>query len=169
MTTHPVSSPDPPASTAAVPGGTGLPSGGGRHRFALVAAAVAVAVLAAVLWAVTRPAPTWDRDTPQGTVQAYVTAVLDGDAAAATALLAPGSLCDAEDFDRSDVPRSSSVELAGTEDRGTTALVRIRVGADTGDPLGGRPGEEHVLRLTRTDAGWRIDGTPWPLFECTGD
>ena len=144
------------------------PAGGRRSGLVALAVLALVALVALVLWAVTRPAPRYDPDTPQGTVQGYVTAVLDGDAAAAAAVLADGSPCTVTDLDRAYVARGTTVDLVGTDVTGDRALVRVRVGVDTGtDPLGGWT-EDHAFRLTRTAAGWRIDGVPWPLYDCTG-
>ncbi len=132
-------------------------------------AALAVATLLAVaVYAVTRPAKIWDRDTPQGAVQSYVTAVLDGDAAAAAALLAPDSPCAATDLDRVVVQNGTRVDLVGTDVQGAQARVRVLVGVDSGaQPFGGGV-EERTFRLTRTGTQWRIDGIPWPLYECFG-
>ncbi|WP_088284267.1 hypothetical protein [Kineosporia sp. A_224] len=139
-----------------------------RALVPVVAVVGLVAVLAVVLFAVTRPAKVWDPATPQGVVQTYVTAVLAGDTVAAADLLAPGSPCAATDLDRTFLDRDTRVDLVGSTVQGTQAQVRVRVGVDPGaDPLGDN-GEERTFRLTRTTSGWRIDGIPWPLYECTG-
>lgn len=143
----------------------------GERRRTLIPVAVVlglVAVLALVLYAMTRPAKVWDPATPEGVVQTYVTAVLAGDTVAAADLLAPGSPCAATDLDRAYLSRDTRVDLVGSTVQGTQAQVRVLVAVDPGpDPLGGN-GEERTFRLTRTTAGWRIDGIPWPLYECTG-
>lgn len=143
----------------------------GERRRDLIPVAVVlglVAALALVLYAVTRPAKVWDPATPQGVVQTYVTAVLAGDTVAAADLLAPTSPCAATDLDRAFLGRDTRVDLVGSTVQGTQAQVRVLVAVDPGpDPLGGN-GEERTFRLTRTTTGWRIDGIPWPLYECTG-
>lgn len=139
------------------------------RRPLLVVLVLAVAALvAAAVYAVTRPAKVWDRDTPQGAVQAYVAAVLDGDAAVAAALLTPDSPCAATDLDRVLVQNGTRVDLVGTDVQGAQARVRVLIGVDSGaQPFGGGA-EERTFRLTRTGTQWRIDGIPWPLYECFG-
>jgi hypothetical protein len=147
-------------------------SGSGRNRrLALLCAAAlaAVALIVAVVWVATRPARTYDPGSPEGVVQTYVAAVLNRDAPKAAGLLSAGSRCVVADFDSATVPTNTSVELISTQLQGATASIRIRVSSqDAGDPLGGNPGEEYVLRLTRSGTAWHIDGTPWPLWICTG-
>jgi len=139
-----------------------------RRPVVMALVALAVALVAIAVYAVTRPVKVWDRSTPAGTVQAYVTAVLDGDTVAAAGLFAADSPCAATDLDRAVVPGETRVDLIGTDVQGTQAQVRVRVVVDPGaDPLGGG-GEERTFRLTRTGAGWRIDGIPWPLYDCSG-
>lgn len=137
-------------------------------RLAVVLLALlAVAGVAAAL-AVNRPTRGWDRGSPEGVVQAYVSAVLDGDSVAAAAQLAPGSTCSATDLDRARLPQGTQVDLVGSELRGDRALVRVAVTPDPGlTPFEPQP-DQLTFRLTRTAAGWRIDGVPWPLGTCTG-
>lgn len=158
------SAPAPPAPEHP----TGRPADGRRRALLALAVLAVAALVAAVLWAVTRPAPVYAPDTPEGTVQTYVTAVLEGDAAAAAAVLAADGPCSVTDLDRAYVARGTTVDLVGTDVTGDRALVRVRVGVDTGtDPFGGWT-EDHAFRLSRTTAGWRLDGIPWPLYDCTG-
>ena len=135
----------------------------------VVVAAAVVAALAASLYAASRPPRTLDRSTPQGVVQAYVTAVLDGDHATAATFLDPDVGCAAVDLDRTFTPRSVRVDLVETQVSGDSARVRVSVTFDAGaDPLSGSPGEDHVFRLVRTPSGWLLSGIPWPLYTCEG-
>jgi hypothetical protein len=155
-----------------LPQQAGTPTTVGRNRrvaLLIGGVLVAVALIVVVIWVAARPARTYDPGTPEGVVQEYVAAVLDRDAATAAGLLSATSSCTVADFDRATVPTGTGVELINTQVRGTTAAVRIRVGVqDAGDPFGGTSGEEYVLRLARTNATWRLDGIPWPLWICTG-
>lgn len=141
-------------------------------RWLWVVAVGLVALVAIVAYALTRPAKSWDRTTPEGTVQAYVTALLNGDTVTAASLLAADSPCSATDLDRTTVPRETAVDLVGTTVQttptGKQAQVRVRVTFDAGAQPLGDSGEERTFRLTMTGAGWRIDGIPWPLYDCSG-
>lgn len=174
--TGPPAAPDPltspphggPAGPTAGPAATAAAPSARRRRTGLVAAAAVVAVLLVVVVValVARPR-TYDRGTPEGVVQAYVAAVVDGDSVAAAALLASGSPCAATDLDTAYVAPGTRVDLVGTDVQGDRALVRVNVSVDTLEPVPG-PGETRTIRLTRTADGWRVDGIPWPLYQCTG-
>jgi hypothetical protein len=143
-----------------------------HHPARLVGVAVVTAVVLMVtvaLYLASRPARTLDRATPEGTVQAYVTAVLDGDHATAVTYFAPGGRCDATDLDRIATPQSVRVDLVDSRISGETAQVRVTVTYDPGGgPFGGSWSEDHVFRLVRTSSGWLLSGIPWPLYDCEG-
>jgi hypothetical protein len=144
---------------------------GSRRPLLAALAALVVTLVAVTVYAITRPATLWDRSTPEGTVQAYVTAVLDGDTVAAAALLSTDSPCTAIDLDRTPRAPQTRVDLVGTTVQATAgvtlAQVRVRVVSDAVQPFGDG-GEDRTFRLTLTVAGWRIDGIPWPLYDCSG-
>lgn len=126
-----------------------------------------VAVVAAVL-ATTRAVPKYDRGTPQGVVQAYLSAVIDGDHQQAAKLLAEGSPCRVEDLDQAYVPDEVRVVLRDTEVDGDTAQVVVDVVMSSGDLLdGSEHAEKHTFRLTRATGAWLVTGTPWPMYECS--
>lgn len=110
--------------------------------------------------------PSRDPSTPEGVVQAYLTALLDGRTADAATRLDPAGPCAARDLDTVGMPDSVRVDLIDTRSSGTTAQVRIRIVQSTGDPFGGTWSEERTIRLQRVDGGWRISGIPWPLGGC---
>lgn len=152
--------------------GTRVSARPGRVLLIVVGALVAIAAAAAFV-ASLRPAPTWDASTPQGTVQAYLSAVMDGDAAKAATYLDPGGDCDASDLDQVSV-NVERVDLVSTSIDRDTARVQVAVAISTGLPLGGTVTENHTFRLTRApgSAGspgrWLMVGTPWPLYTCGG-
>jgi hypothetical protein len=136
-----------------------------RVLVVVVAAIALVAVAAAVLTA--RRATTYGAGTPEGVVQRYVTAVVDGDHQSAAALLSPQSPCTIGDLDRSRVPEGARVTLLSTRVTGATAQVEIEVVAASGDLFGGDGfSDRHTLRLARSGTDWRIVGEPWPLYGC---
>lgn len=140
----------------------------GPNRVLLLAlAAVAlVATLAGVVIA-QRSGPGYDPATPEGTVQAYLDAVLHGDADRAARLLAPGSPCAVADLDRAALPVDVRVTLREVRVTGDTARVDLDAALRSGDLFGGTETfEQHVLRLARHDGTWLLTGEPWPAARC---
>jgi hypothetical protein len=131
----------------------------------VVGLVVLVIVLVGVL-ATNRSVADHDLTTPEGVVQAYVAAVVDGDHQAAADLLSPGSECDVTDLDSSYVPELDRVVLLDTEVDGDRARVYVETVVAEG-PFGAFDyRERHSFLLERSGTGWRIAGQPWPLYEC---
>ncbi|MRX43587.1 nuclear transport factor 2 family protein [Agromyces kandeliae] len=108
-----------------------------------------------------------DADTPEGVVQQYSAAVIDGDEAAAMELLVPEL---AEDCTRMPAaePAGIRVTLVDTTVRDDTADVDVLIVTTYGDgPFGSSEYEERgVFDLVRVDGEWRIESAPWPLTIC---
>ena len=135
---------------------------------AIVVAAIAAIAIVAAVFSATRTVPEHDRGTPEGTVQEYVSAVVEGDNQRAIALLAAGAACTVDDLDRAHHPDDVRVVLRDTHIDGDTARVGVDVVISTGGPFDGSEyDEEHTFRLTRANGEWRITGEPWPMFACT--
>jgi hypothetical protein len=131
----------------------------------VVGVVVVVAVVAAVLSA-TRVTPEYDRATPEGVVQAYLTAVVDGHNQDAAGFLDQGG-CTVEDLDRVYRPDELRAVLRDTEVDGDTAQVRVDLVMSSGGPLDGSEyTEEQTFRLARDDGTWLITGEPWPMYDC---
>jgi hypothetical protein len=125
-----------------------------------------IGVVAGVLMA-TRDIPTYDRRTPEGIVQAYLTAVTDGDHDAAVVFLSEESSCTVDDLDRAFVPDGVRIVLRDTRVDGGTAQVEVDVALPSGGPLDGSEiTERHTFRLRQADGDWRITGRPWPMYDC---
>jgi len=140
----------------------------GRVLGIVVGGLVAIAVAAAI-FAALRPATTWDATTPQGTVQAYLSAVVDGDTAKAATYLDPNGPCDVQDLDQAYVVDPRRIDLVSARVDGDAARVEVAVGSSTGGgPLDGLATENHTFRLTRPGQAWFIVGSPWPLQDCRG-
>lgn len=138
-----------------------------RVLMVVVAGIVLVAVVAAVLAAV-RSGPSYGRGTPERTVQRYLTAILEGDSSTAAGLLAEDSPCAEEELQQTYRPEDVRIVLAGTTEGGDTARVQVEiVHSDSGLFLE-EYDEEHVFELTRSGQDWRIEGAPWPVYECMG-
>lgn len=128
-----------------------------------------LAILAAVV-ASGRSVPTYDASTPEGTVQAYLQAVFDGDDQSAASYLSVTSRCDADDFREAFVAESARVVLRDSriEDDEATVEVEI-VFSDGGGPFDTYEwSEDQSFDLVREDDSWMLTGRPWPLYYCQG-
>ena len=126
---------------------------------------VLVVVLTAVL-AAQRSVTRYDRSSPEGTVQTYVAAVLDGDRQRAAALLAEGGPCGIEDLDLAYPPTYDRVLLVRSTTDGDTARVEVDAVESEG-PFGAFSFRERLaFELERSGSGWAITGQPWPMYEC---
>lgn len=133
---------------------------------AIVVGLVVLVIVLVGFLAANRSVTDYDRTTPEGVVQAYVAAVVDGDHRAAADLLAEDSPCDVTDLDGSYVPELDRVVLLDAEVDRDSASVDIETVAAEG-PFGAFDvTERHTFRLERSGTDWRITGRPWPLYEC---
>ena len=143
----------------------------GPNRVLLVVLAlVAVVAVVAGIVSATRDTQQYDRSTPEGVVQAYLTALVDRDQEEAAELLADDSPCAVDDLDEVDIGDDMRVVLRDTETEGGSASVDVEVVMNSGAVFGGSEwSERHTFRLVRQGDAWRISGTPWPIFECGGE
>jgi hypothetical protein len=134
---------------------------------AIVVGVVVVAGVVAAVLTARHDVPTYDRERPEGVVQAYLTAVIDGDHDAAAALLASGGACTVDDLDRAYVPDDVRVVLRDTRVDGDTAQVAVDIATSSGGPLDGSEfTEQQTFRLRHADGNWRITCRPWPMYDC---
>lgn len=124
---------------------------------------VVLAVVAGVL-SVTRRQPPPDPATPEGTVQLFVLAVIDGDDAAAVARLDPALGCTAplREVYR---PARVSLTVVSTRTTGGQATVVLDVSEAEGGIFASSSHRE-VYELQARDPGWIITGHPWPVYAC---
>ncbi|HLU52797.1 MAG TPA: hypothetical protein VK011_04305 [Acidimicrobiia bacterium] len=135
----------------------------------VVGAIVVIAVVAAVV-ASQRDTVAYDIATPEGVVQSYLRAIIDGDVDEASSHLDPASGCDWEQIGGvgRDLSRAVLLDSEIADDRG-----RVRVELVFG--YGGGPFDTHeytqeeTFRLVLGDDGWLITGSPWPFFACGGN
>jgi hypothetical protein len=149
------------------PGGRATAGRGPNRVLLLVVAAIAVIATVAGVLAANRAGPTYDPSTPEGTVQAYLTAVIDGDHDRAAGFLAAGSACSVTDLDTTTLPDGVRVTLRDVQVTGDTARVDVEVALPSGDLLGGSETfERHSIRLARSSGTWLLTGEPWPMTGC---
>jgi hypothetical protein len=134
-------------------------------------AVLVVLIAAGVALGVLREPVLLDPQTPEGTVQSYVQAVLDGEWNDARTHLADDleAECTAIDFRRSWVPGSLTATLDEVRVDGDEAevVIRLRTAAEP-DPFGGRYENTEIFDLIREDTTWRLTGQPWPVYDCGG-
>lgn len=130
----------------------------------IIAAVVALALV--VVFTRGTPAPL-DRTTPEGVVQAYTTAVLDGDLSAITPLLATEVR---DNCERVDPESDSSVRLTliSTKVSGDHATVRVSISTDYGSgPFGSSSYEtEDSFMLVNEGGQWLVETAPWQFTIC---
>jgi hypothetical protein len=135
----------------------------------VLAAALVVLVAAAVAVGVLREPILLDPQTPEGTVQAYVQAVLDGEWHEARSHLTDDleAECTATHFRHSWVPDSLTATLDDVrlDDDEAEVLVRLRTTAEP-TPFDGPYETTETFDLIREDTSWRITGQPWPVYDC---
>jgi hypothetical protein len=147
------------------------PAAGKPDRI-LIAILSAIALLVVVALAVvfTRGAPAaLDASTPQGVVQRYSTAVIDGDTATANSYLTEAAKSVCRGYYESG-PRPVRVVLISTTERADSAQVRVSlVSSGGGGPFGPSEYEmEDRFALVKSGASWLIEQAPYRLVSCTG-
>jgi hypothetical protein len=138
-----------------------------KDRPLLVGAVVILVVLALAVIAIVVGGRTisLDPDSPEGVVQRYTQAVIDGDRPAAESLLADGDTCDS--YQDPYIDNDIRVTLGDVRITGDTAVVGVTIGYGGGDPFAPYDfSDRSRFLLTNTDGAWLIDETPWPFMIC---
>lgn len=129
---------------------------------------VVVIALAAVILS-TREVETLDPGSPEGIVQAYLQATIDGDDETASSYLGPGlrGSCDPVNELRSD-PDSARVRVVLREVSVSGATAEVEVAITEGEAAFGAGGFRHIetFRLESSGDTWVITSAPWPYFGC---
>ena len=138
------------------------------NRFLAIVVAIIAILAVVVVVGANRETEQLDRATPEGVVQEYLNAVIEGDFDAAAAKFDPAGSCKVDDLDKAYFDNDVRVTLINSSETSTGAVVRVQVEVPSGAPLGGYYGEDHTFRLVKADTGWLISGIPWPMYECGG-
>ena len=104
--------------------------------------------------------------SPEGTVQLFLKAVFDEKNDVAASYLASDSKCQEEDFDRAYVPQSRRVRLIDSEISSGIARVKVGVEVSSDGPFNSPFSERRTYRLRANEGIWKIEGIPWPLYDC---
>lgn len=145
---------------------------GGRPSVLLwaMAALVLLALLAGALASALRDPRPLDPDTPEGVVQRYLQAVLEGDFTEAARFLSDTTAedCEPVELRQAWVPESLTATLDSVQARGAEADVTVRLRGVAGpEPFGsGGYSSLETFALVREGGQWRVAGQPWPLLGC---
>ncbi len=104
--------------------------------------------------------------SPEGTVQLFLKAVFDERNDIAAQYLSSDSKCQEEDFDRAYIPESRRVRLIDSEISSGVARVKVGVEISSDGPFNSPFSERHKYRLQKNEEKWKIEGIPWPLYDC---
>lgn len=138
----------------------------GRRTLWALTAVVVLIVLAALIVQAARPLPVqYPAQTPEGTVQRYVTALLHGERDVAAEYLTNRS----DDCERYlyEVPHDLQIQLksAAVEGEHATLVVRIRYAGERAPLFGSDTGYEDRFELVKRGS-WLISTAPWPVGTC---
>ena len=131
----------------------------------IVVLTLALAALAAFLTA-SRETKEYAPNTPQGVVQLFLQAVIDGKNEDAAAYFSLTSSCDVVDIDRSWIPDTVRINLTNSQIEGDRAFIDVAVDMNQDQLFGDMYSEKHNFRLVRESGAWKILGIPWPLYSC---
>lgn len=127
----------------------------------LVGVAVVVAL---VLIGLNREPEQFDPDTPEGTVQLYIAALVDGDFETAASFRADDD-CLPESIEPTGGTPDISATLVRVDQSDDEATVVIGITDNTADPINGIYQFEEWFTLVSGDDGWKIRQPSWPYWD----
>jgi hypothetical protein len=146
------------------------PTGRSRTLLWILGGTVVVALVIGIAVGGLRQPTMLDSATPEGVVQAYLSAVFDHDYQQAVDHLTQESAtrCTTSDFRASAVDDDIVVDLDEVRVRDDRVEVRVQMRA-TAEPLPFEAVDTWTETFVLIDEGgaWRITGDPWPLTSCT--
>jgi hypothetical protein len=148
---------------AETPGANSLSSN--RILIMIVALALILAAVAASLNS-SREVEELSANSPEGVVQLFLEAVVEGKSENAEQYFSSTTNCDSSDIDRSWMPERVRVNLTEIEKIGDRAFIEIAVDTSSGGLFADNYIERHNYRLAKESGSWRILGIPWPLYAC---
>jgi hypothetical protein len=134
-------------------------------------ALVVIVVLSLAVALIGRGERTYAEDTPEGTVQRYLRAVLDRDAEAALGYWSPELQERCEQTEMTSQFRQARdfrASLRGTREVGDFTEVDVRITERWGnDPFGGGSyTHQQLITLQEINGEWRITEPAWPIYWC---
>jgi hypothetical protein len=140
-----------------------------RRNLFILLSVIAVLVIVSLIVVFTRgEAELLDESTPEGVVQRYAMAVVDGDDGAAVDYLSDRARDDCGTIE-STVTNDLRVTLISTDLRDDSADVRVQISRHEGGAFGSEYSYEEDFRLVQDGGDWRIETAPWELTVCLMD
>ena len=138
----------------------------------IVASTAAISLVAVVVAALSGDPVALDPETPEGVVQAYVTAVADEDWSEVQAFLSEDlrERCDLSELPLGRVDEISRVSIDDVSVSGDVAVVDVVIThASADDPLSTSTWDEDATFVLVDEGGWIFDEMSWPYFPCRWD
>jgi hypothetical protein len=121
-------------------------------------------VVTLVLIGLNREPVEFDPDTPEGTVQVYIGALVEGDFETAASYWADDGCTPISNIPTRGAPEVS-VSLVGVDGNDVQANVVVRITENSEDPLGGLVEHQEWFTLTRQDGAWKVRQPSWPYYD----
>ena len=123
-----------------------------------------LAVVALVLIGLNREPEQFDPATPEGTVQSYIAALVDGDFETAASFWADDG-CHPASMEPTGGAPDISATLVSVDGDDEDATVVIGITDNTTDPLNGIYEFQEWFTLVNGDEGWKIRQLSWPYYD----
>ncbi|HSK06260.1 MAG TPA: hypothetical protein VK990_01985 [Acidimicrobiia bacterium] len=123
-----------------------------------------IAVVILVVIGLNRGPAALDPETPEGTVQAYIGALVDGDFETAADFWADDGCTPSSNIPTRGAP-DVSVSLVSVDGNDVQANVVVRISENSEAPLGGLNEYEEWFTLARQDGSWRVRQPSWPYYD----
>ena len=123
-----------------------------------------VGVVALVLIGLNREPAALDPGTPEGTVQAYIGALVEGEFETAADFWADDGCTPSSTIPTRGAP-DVSVSLVSVDGNDVQANVVVRISENSEEPLGGLVEYEEWFTLVRRDGAWRVRQPSWPYYD----
>lgn len=121
-------------------------------------------VVALVLIGLNREPAQLDPDSPEGAMQGYIGALVDGDFESAAAMWADEG-CHPESIEPTDGAPDVSASLNRVDVDDDEATVVVELTGNSVDPMGGIYQYQEWFTLVLDDGSWRIRQPAWPYYD----
>jgi len=125
-----------------------------------------LAVVVLVLIGLNRSPEQFDPDTPEGAVQSYIAALVDGDYETASSFWADDG-CHPASIDPTEGAPDISATLVSVDGDEDGATVVIGITDNATDPLNGIYEYQEWFTLVNDGDGWKIQQPSWPYHDQT--
>jgi hypothetical protein len=110
------------------------------------------------------------KGSPEAAVQQYLKAVIEGRNQEAADFFSSNNKCTIYDIDRAYIEQDAQVSLDKTvKSDDKSAIVYVSIQRSGGLLLEDPYTESQTFRMIFENSEWKIDGIPWPLYNCDGE